>query len=345
MSASLTQHVPAPYLLFVGDQESAAFAKTARGLVQWVPEKCMGQISLEPDGNTLIADIPSLNVADAAEQGARTLIVGVAAIGGRYEPAWLDLFAEALEAGLDIAGGLHTRLNDEPRLTALADRLGRRLIDIRVPPRDLPIGTGRKRSGKRLLTIGTDCAVGKKYTALALTQEMTRRGLNVDFRATGQTGILIAGSGMPMDSVVADFLSGAAEVLSPDAEPGHWDVIEGQGSLYHPGFAAVTLGLIHGSQPDGLVLCHEAGRTRIRGREAFSVPDLAECMALNLNAARLTNPDARAIGVSINTLELTPAERTTVLGEAEEALGLPAVDPLEGGVGRIVDHALETLNP
>ena len=172
-----------------------------------------------------------------------------------------------------------------PGLTAAAARRGRRLIDVRMPPPNIPIATGRKRCGKRLLTVGTDCALGKKYTALALARAFAARGHAVDFRATGQTGILIAGGGMPMDAVVADFEAGAAEMLSPDAAPEHWDVIEGQGSLFHPAYAAVSLGLLHGSQPDVIVVCHDPARERVLGYPDYPLPGIAETIELN-RAAR-----------------------------------------------------------
>src|SRR5262249_56993932 len=176
---------------------------------------------------------------------------------------WLDDLEAALEAGLDAVSGMHTRLGSFERLKRAAERGRARLVDVRTPATPIPVASGRKRSGKRVLTVGTDCALGKKYTALALTRALETVGIAATFRATGQTGILIAGSGIAMDALVADFLAGAAEMLSPDNLPDHWDVIEGQGSLYHPAYAAVTLGLLHGSQPDAIVLCHDTARTPI----------------------------------------------------------------------------------
>jgi uncharacterized NAD-dependent epimerase/dehydratase family protein len=183
--------------------------------------------------------------------------------------------------------------------------------------------------------------VGKKYTALCLARAFRERGVAADFRATGQTGILIAGEGVPLDSVVADFLSGYAEQLSPNAAPDHWDVIEGQGSLFHPAYAAVTLGLVHGSQPDLMVLCHEAGRTRIDGLEAYPIPSLTDAADAYLRAARLTNPAARIAGVSLNTASLDEAAARKALADAEAELGVPAADPLRGlGLDALVDACL-----
>jgi uncharacterized NAD-dependent epimerase/dehydratase family protein len=254
----------------------------------------------------------------------------------------MPLLLDALDAGLDLVGGLHTRLNDQPELRATAQRLGRRLIDVRVPPPDIPVGTGRKRTGKRLLTVGTDCALGKKYTALALASGLRRRGVFCDFRATGQTGILIAGGGMPMDAVVADFEAGAAELLSPDAAADHWDVIEGQGSLFHPAYAAVSLGLLHGSQPDVIVVCHEAGREKVLGMPEYSLPTLRETIDVNLLLGRRTNPAIRCAGASINTSRMSAEDAERYLQRVSDELGLPAADPIRAGerFDRLIDACL-----
>ena len=245
-------------------------------------EQCVGELSCAP--NAISVGLPQLTPAEARARGARSMVIGVANSGGRILDSWVPSLLEALEAGLDIVSGMHTRLANTPALVAAAERHHRRLIDVRTPPRDIPIASGRKRSGKRLLTVGTDCALGKKYTALAIARAFKQRGVDADFRATGQTGIMIAGSGMPMDAVVADFEAGAAEMLSPDAAPDHWDVIEGQGSLFHPAYAGVSLGLLHGSQPDVIVVCHEPGRTHMLGHAQFELPSIEETIDLNLQA-------------------------------------------------------------
>jgi uncharacterized NAD-dependent epimerase/dehydratase family protein len=249
---------------------------------------------------------------------------------------------EALEAGLDIISGMHMKLAETPQLKAAADRLGRRLIDIRVPPKGIPCGSGEKRSGKRLLTVGTDCALGKKYTALAIARAFQARGVDADFRATGQTGIMIAGGGMPMDTVVADFLAGAAEILSPEAAPGHWDVIEGQGSLFHPSYAGVSLGLLHGSQPDVIVVCHEPGRAELMGHPGFAVPSVDEAIELNLELGGRTNPAIRCAGVSLNTSGLDEVSAKAVIAAESARLGLPVADPIRGGADfeRLIDACL-----
>jgi len=321
-------HLPQPYLLFLGDTTEPGFAKTAFGLRDWAGEKCVGEFAC---GATVTTKLEKMTPAQAVAEGAKGLVIGVANPGGVIPESWRKSLIEALEAGLDIVAGMHTRLADIPELAEAAARLGRRLIDIRVPPADIPVATGRKRTGKRLLTVGTDCALGKKYTALALARAFKRRGVDSDFRATGQTGIMIAGGGMPMDAVVSDFEAGAAEMLSPDAAPAHWDVIEGQGSLAHPAYAAVSLGLLHGSQPDVFVVCHEPGRTDMLGTAGYKVAMIEEIIALTLALGRRTNPDIRCGGVSFNTSALDEAEATQIMARESERLGLPVADPVRGG--------------
>ncbi len=332
--------LPKPYLLFLGDSTEASFAKTAFGLRDWAPELCIGEYAL-PEA-TVSTGLPRLSPMQAYDKGARALVIGVANAGGHIPPAWVSALVEALAAGLDIVSGMHTPLASIHAVRDAAQRYGRRLHDVRVPPPNIPIANGRKRSGKRLLTVGTDCALGKKYTALSLARAFAARGVAVDFRATGQTGIMIAGAGVPMDAVVADFEAGAAELLSPDAAPGHWDVIEGQGSLFHPAYAAVSLGLLHGSQPDVIVLCHQPGRERIVGLEDYLLPSLQEAIDLNLTLGRRTNPAIRCAGISLNTAHLDEPERQELLRATSAALGLPAADPLRPGdaFDRLVAHCL-----
>ncbi|MBL8269894.1 DUF1611 domain-containing protein, partial [Steroidobacter sp.] len=238
--------VQPPYLLFLGDATDVADAKTASGIRQWRGELCAGQLRL-PEG-TVDLGLPDLTPQQAVAKGIKTLIIGIANDGGFIADNWVASLVGALEAGLDIASGLHQRLSDTPAIAEAAKRTGRQLIEVRQPDHNFKPGSGKKRSGKRLLTVGTDCAVGKKYTALAIEKELRKRGVNADFCATGQTGIFISGRGVAIDSVVADFISGAAEWLSPENTPDHWDVVEGQGSLFHPSYAGVTLGLVHGTQ-------------------------------------------------------------------------------------------------
>ena len=268
------------------------------------------------------------------------MIVGIANDGGFIAPNWVPTIVEALRAGLDVASGLHQTLASIPEIDDAARRAGRRLIEVRQPANAFMPGTGKKRSGQRLLTVGTDCAVGKKYTALAIEKEMRARGVDADFRATGQTGIFISGRGVAVDSVVSDFVSGAAEWLSPEAAPTHWDIIEGQGALFHPAYAGVTLGLIHGSQPDVLVLCDELGRDHLEGYGSFAIPSYEDCMNIYLSAARLTNPGARFAGLSLNTSRASESAAMRALQETARRLALPCCDPIRGGVGPIVDKIL-----
>jgi uncharacterized NAD-dependent epimerase/dehydratase family protein len=231
---------------------------------------------------------------------------------------------------------MHNRLGNVEELRQAAEQNGRTLVDIRVPPAGIPLATGKRRSGRRMLMVGTDCCVGKKYSALALHRALEQQGASTTFRATGQTGILIAGEGIPMDAVVSDFLAGAAEILSPANRSDHWDVIEGQGSLFHPAYAAVTLGLLHGSQPDALVLCHDAGREYIDDYPGFPIPPLDYCMQQYLEAARVTNRETRFIGISVNTSGLRPVERVAYLEQVRTTTGLPCADPIIDGVDSLL---------
>jgi uncharacterized NAD-dependent epimerase/dehydratase family protein len=337
----MTLTLPHPYLLFLGDTTEAAYAKTAFGLRDWVPERCIGEWACA--GATVTTGLPWMTPKEAVARGARGLVIGVANTGGVIGASWVPLLVEALEAGLDLVSGLHAKLREVPQLKAAAQRTGRRLIDVRTPPADIPIASGAKRSGKRLLTVGTDCALGKKYTALALARAFGQRGLAVDFRATGQTGILIAGGGIPMDALVADFEAGAAEILSPDAPPDHWDVIEGQGSLFHPSYAAVSLGLLHGSQPDVFVVCHEPGRECLVGHPEYALPSIEETIDLTLRLGRRTNPAIRCGGVSFNTAQLDANAARELLAQESARLELPAADPIRQGTEfqQLVDSCLK----
>jgi len=329
-----------PYLLFLGDAHDPLAAKVAQGIKQWHPEYCAGQFRM-PD---CAADcgLTDMDIAQAKQAGVKTLVIGVANRGGIISDKWIEILKAALEAGMDLAAGLHNKLNDIAELKALAESLGRKLFDVRFPTQSFPVANGLKRSGKRVLPVGTDCSCGKMYTALAIEKEMLLRDLKASFRATGQTGILISGSGVSVDAVVADFISGAVEQITPDNDADHWDIVEGQGSLFHPSFAGVSTGLIHGAQADALVLCHEPTRTHMRGLPTYPVPDLQTCMDANLAMARLTNPKARFIAISVNTSQLTTSEAEKCLAEIEAEFSLPAVDPFRQGVTRIVD-ALKRL--
>jgi uncharacterized NAD-dependent epimerase/dehydratase family protein len=324
-----------PYLLFLGDAKDQLAAKTASGIVDWRPDWCVGQLRLAGCGADV--GLPDLTIAEARERGAETLVIGVANPGGVLPAHWVDSIVEAIASGMHVANGLHMRLADEPRIRAAAQEHGRNLIDVRHAEQTFATGKGTRRPGLRLLTVGTDCAVGKKYAALALEREMRSRGMDADFRATGQTGIFISGRGVSVDAVVADFISGAAEWLTPAADPGHWDVVEGQGSLFHPSFAGVTLGLLHGSQPDAFVVCHEPTRRTMRNVEA-PIADIRAVIDMTVALGRLTNPAIRCVGIAVNTSALGEDEAQTLLQETGDLHALPACDPVRFGVQAIVDR-------
>jgi uncharacterized NAD-dependent epimerase/dehydratase family protein len=324
--------------LYLGTAADDLAIKTARGLAYWRPDWCVGQ-HRNPACN-LTLGLPDLGFADARRAGADTMVIGTANAGGVLAPETVADIIAALDAGLNVISGLHQKLRDNPDIVAAATRNRRVLFDAREFNRNIPVGNGRKRAGRRLLTVGTDCSVGKMYTTLAIERSMHKRGLVADFRATGQTGIFVAGGGIPVDSVIADFISGAAEWLSPAREDGGWDLIEGQGSLFHPSYAGVSLGLLHGSQPDALVLCHEPTRKHMRGLPDSPIPDLERCLEANVVAARLTNPAAKPVGVALNTSQLSGEQAQAACREISDRLGLPCEDPVTMGVEAIVDNLL-----
>lgn len=326
-----------PYLMFLGDVPDQLAAKTAQGIADWRPDWCLGQLRLP--GCKADLGIPDLTIEEATARGARTFIIGVANAGGVLPEHWTDVIVQAMAAGMDVASGLHTRLQSVPAIRDAAARHGRELFNVRHSDQRFATGKGTRRTGRRLLTVGTDCSVGKKYTALALEREMRARGLDADFRATGQTGVFISGRGVAIDAVVADFISGAVEWLSPAAEPNHWDLIEGQGSLFHPSFAGVSLGLLHGAQPDAFVVCHEPTRETMRGVQ-HPLPSIAEVIDLTLRCGRLTNPDIRPVGIAINTQAYGEDEARAYLDAAAKAHDLPATDPIRFGVRAIVERLL-----
>ena len=327
--------IATPYLMFLGDVPDRLAAKTAYGIKDWRPEWCVGQMRLP--GCQADLEIPDLTLDAALAQGCKTLVIGVANAGGVLPEHWVCEIVAALDAGLDVASGLHARLGAVPAIAEAAARNGRQLHDVRHTEETFATGKGTKRPGLRLLTVGTDCSVGKKYTVLALEKGMRARGLDADFRATGQTGVFISGRGVAIDAVVADFISGAVEWIAPAADPRHWDLIEGQGSLYHPSFAGVSLGLLHGAQADAFVVCHEPTRTTMRG-VAHPLPTIQEVIDLTVQLGRLTNPDIRPVGIAVNTQTLGEAEARKLLDDLAAEHGLPATDPVRFGVEGLVDR-------
>lgn len=331
-----------PYLLFLGASQSITDCKTAAGLRDWCREDVVGQMRLS--GGTVDLGLPWYGPAEGYAAGARSFVIGVAPVGGGIPEEWWPALRAAAEAGLDVVSGMHVRLASVPGLREAAAARGVQLLDVRHSDRSFSAATGMRRPGRRVLTVGTDCALGKKYTALALTRALRALGIAATFRATGQTGIMIAGGGIAIDAVVADFIAGAAEWLSPANDPAHWDVIEGQGALFHPAYAGVTLGLVHGSQPDALVLCHDPMRTTIDGYPDFPIPPLGEAMRQYLTAARVTNGEARFVGISLNTSGLTAGARRETLAAVEREFGLPVVDPMIEGAAAIA-HSLAAQFP
>lgn len=331
--------IKTPYLLFLGDAPDMLAAKVAQGVKDWRPEFALGQ--LRTDGCRADLGIPDMTLAEARAAGAQTLVIGVANRGGRISDVWKPVLKQALEMGFDLASALHNLLRDEADLVALAEQYGCALHDVRVPSVNYPIANGQKRSGKRCLSVGTDCSVGKMYTAMAMDAEMRKRGMKSTFRATGQTGILITGGGVPLDAVVADFMAGAVEYLTPDNDPDHWDHIEGQGSLFHVSYSGVSMALIHGGQPDALILGHEPTRAHMRGLPDYQQPSLEELRDTALLLARVANPNCVVAGISINTQHMDDVAARAYLTEVEDRMGLPTVDPIRIGAGRLVDALMD----
>lgn len=327
--------IDTPFLLFLGDAPDMLAAKVAIGIRDWRPEYAVGQLRMQ--GCRADLGLPDLTLAEARARGVKTLVVGVANRGGVISQSWKKVLVAALEDGFDLASGLHNLLRDEPDLAAVAAATGRRLHDVRVPAVNYPIANGVKRTGKRMLAIGTDCSVGKMYTALCMEREMRARGMRATFRATGQTGILITGDGVPLDAVVADFMAGSVEWLTPDNDPDHWDLIEGQGSLFHVSYSGVTLALVHGGQPDALVICDEPTRAHMRGLPGYKLPTLEAVRDMGLALARVANPACVAVGCAINTQHMDAARAQDHLKAVEDRMGLPATDPYRFGAGVLVD--------
>jgi uncharacterized NAD-dependent epimerase/dehydratase family protein len=332
--------IETPYLLFLGDAPDQLAAKVAQGIRDWRPDNAVGQFRME--GCKADVRLPDMDLAAAKAAGARTLVIGVANRGGVISSAWKKVLIAALEEGFDLASGLHNLLRDEEDLAAVARATGRKLHDVRVPSVKYPIANGVPRSGKRCLAVGTDCSVGKMYTSLAMDMEMKKRGLKSSFRATGQTGILITGEGVPLDAVIADFMAGSIEWLTPDNDDDHWDMIEGQGSLFHVSYSGVTMALIHGGAPDALILSHEPTRPHMRGLPGYQMPTLEALRDMALPIARIANPKAQVVGISVNTAALSEDEALSYLEGVERKMGLPAVDPFRQGAGRLCD-ALDAI--
>ena len=333
--------IKTPYLLFLGDAPDQLAAKVAQGIKDWRPENAVGQFRM--DGCKADMGLADMTLEEAKAAGAKTLVIGVANRGGIISQEWKKVLVTALEEGFDLASGLHNLLREEPDLVAVAEATGRTLHDVRIPDVKYPIANGEPRKGKRLLAVGTDCSVGKMYTALCMDKEMQDRGMKSTFRATGQTGILITGGGVPLDAVIADFMAGSIEWLTPDNDEDHWDIIEGQGSLFHVSYSGVTMALIHGGQPDALVVCHEPTREHMRGLPGYSLPSLEAVRDMALQLARVANPACEVIGYAVNTQNMDDDAARAYLADIEVKMGLPATDPYRYGAGKLVD-ALAALS-
>jgi uncharacterized NAD-dependent epimerase/dehydratase family protein len=328
-------------------------AKTAHGVIRYSPDRIAAVLDREHSGRSLEAVLPSLgrdapivsNIGEALRLEPTSLLLGVATAGGWIPEHWRAWVIESIEAGLEIANGLHRFLRDDSELATLADRYGARLWDVRDPPGDIPLFSGKNLDGRQRIvhTVGSDAAVGKMTATLELVRAASESGRAAEFIATGQTGILIAGSGIAVDRVISDFVAGAAEKLIAEADPSaEVLVVEGQGSLWHPAYAGVTLGLLHGATPHALVLCHQAGHEAIEEPPYTRLPELGKMVEVYEQAAA-TVRSARVACVSLNCAGLDRKERTQAIEETEAATGLPAGDPLGGDAAKLWDAVAQVL--
>ena len=329
---------------FSGDPH---YGKTMRGVLRYRPEDVVAILDSERAGETEDGVPVVGTLDDALAYGPRTALVGVATQGGRFPPAWIQLLRACVASGLDVENGLHVFLDDDPELVALAREHGVELRDLRRPPTDLSTATGENLAvaADIVLTVGSDCAIGKMTVSCELDLEARRRGLRSVFVPTGQTGIAIAGWGISVDAVVSDFLAGAAERLVVEgASRGDLLWVEGQGAILHPIYSGVTLGLVHGSVPHLYVLCHEPGRTEIEGAGGgpHLIPPLSELVELHERISLPVRP-ARVACVALNTRSLDEAGARRAVAAAEDETGLPADDPVRFGAGRLLDAVLGGL--
>jgi len=334
-------------ILAEGRSGDPHYGKTARGILRYAPDPTVAILDSTRAGETHEGVPVVATVAEALRFGPTTAVVGVATQGGRFPPAWRELLKSSIASGLDVESGLHEFVGDDPELQALAERHGVELRDLRRPPADLSVPTGENLEipARIALTVGSDCAIGKKTVALELDLEARRRGLPSVFVPTGQTGIAIAGWGIAVDAVVSDFLAGAAETLVVEGyrRGGELLFVEGQGSLSHPAYSGVTLGLIHGSAPHAFVLCHKAGAVEIEGYPGYPLPSLPELIDLHERIALPLRP-ARVACVALNTAELDDDDARAAIAEVAGESGLAADDPVRFGAGPLLDAVLETLD-
>jgi uncharacterized NAD-dependent epimerase/dehydratase family protein len=327
-------------LLAEGKSGDPHYGKTARGVMRYAPETVVALLDTERAGETEQGFPIVGSVDDALTLNPTTALVGVATAGGRFPPAFREQIAECIARGLDVENGLHEFLSADPEFTALAAQHGVELRDLRKPPPDLNVPTGANLDvpATIVLTVGSDCAIGKMTVGLELDREAKRRGIKSEFVPTGQTGIAIAGWGIAVDAVVSDFIAGAAErlVVEGHRRGGELLLVEGQGSLLHPQYSGVTLGLFHGSAPHLLVLCHVAGQRFVADDERFPIPPLRELARLHEEVSLIARP-ARVACIALNTRFLDEDEARRAIAAAEDETGLPAGDPVRFGAGPLVD--------
>jgi uncharacterized NAD-dependent epimerase/dehydratase family protein len=338
------------FLILADGQFGPLESKTANSCIRYFPERIVGVFDRGAAGKT-VQDVLGFGgaipvVGDFARGlalGPTALLIGIAPAGGQLPAEWRGWLKTAIARGLEVWSGLHTFIGDDPELGALARSRDVRIHDVRKPPPTLPIADGRAAevAAYVILTVGSDCNVGKMTAQLELRDALVRRGQRARFVATGQTGIFIEGWGIAVDAVVADFVAGAAEALVlQGAADADIVLVEGQGSLIHPGYSGVTLGLLHGACPDGLILCHQATRDFIgdyHGRAPWvRIPPLAELVALYERAAAPVRP-TKVLGICLNTFDLPEAEARAAVRAAARDTGLPATDPVRFGADPIVD--------
>ena len=331
----------APRHLIIADGDFGPMtSKTANSIIRYHPERTVAVLDREHAGQT-VQDVlgfgGAIPVVGTMREGLAlrptAVLIGIAPKGGQLPAEWRAWLAEAIDSGCDVWNGLHNFLSDDPTLAAKARAKGRTLYDLRRPPADLPIASGLAKEVDPLvvLTVGTDCNVGKMTAQLQLIRKLNERGLRARFVPTGQTGIMIEGWGIAVDAVVADFIAGAAEWLTLEgAKNADVVLVEGQGSINHPGYSGVTLGLLHGSCPDAMILCHQSTRKFIGDyREAawLRIPPLAEYVRLYESIAAPVHP-SRVIGISLNTYDLSDVEARRACDRAQEETGRPATDPI-----------------
>jgi uncharacterized NAD-dependent epimerase/dehydratase family protein len=340
----------APRFLIVADGDFAPMtSKTANSVIRYLPDRTVGVLDRQQAGKT-VQDVLGFGGAmpivgsmrEGLALGPTAVLIGIAPQGGRMPAEWRAWLAEALDHGCDLWSGLHTFLGDDPLLAGKARAQGRTIFDLRRPPADLPIASGLAKTVDPLvvLTVGTDCNVGKMTAQLQLTKRLNERGIRTRFVATGQTGIMIEGWGIAVDAVVADFIAGAAERLVLEgAKDADVVLVEGQGSINHPGYSGVTLGLLHGSCPDAMILCHQTTREYIgdyRQAAWLRIPPLSEYVRLYETIGSAVHP-TKVIGISLNTYDMTDAEAQRACEAAARETGLPATDPVRFDPAPLVD--------